>query len=187
MVKALVAYTGIWHKGCAPPDAVSWTNADNDKAFLAQIVVMTPNTTLAIPAALRRTRPDDYHRNTATIDWPDGADGQPLIIDGGLVRAVVFKAGTNPALAADFVRFLAVEGWLAHWLTFAGDQWLPPMRKLVEQPFWLDPADPHRLHAAVQIDPDTPIQWSRGTGQRMAVGSDRGGGDLGQGGPSRGN
>jgi multiple sugar transport system substrate-binding protein len=66
-------------------------------------------------------------------------------------RAVVFKAGRSPELAGDFVRFLAEEGWLAHWLTFMGDQFLPPMRKLVEQPFWLDPRDPHHLRAAVQI------------------------------------
>ncbi len=151
MVEALEAYTRIWRQGCTPPDAVSWTSADNNKAFLAQRVVMTANPTLSIPAALRTARPDDYHRNAATIDWPDGAHGQPLVIDGGLTLAVVFKAGRNPALAADFVRFLAEDGWLAHWLTFAGDHWLPPMRRLVEQPFWLDPADPHRMHAAVQI------------------------------------
>jgi multiple sugar transport system substrate-binding protein len=74
----------------------------------------------------------------------------PLVIDGGLVRAVVFKAGGNPALAGDFVRFLAEGGWLAHWLTFAGDRFLPPMRKLVDQPFWLDTNDPHRMRAAIQ-------------------------------------
>ena len=28
---------------------------------------------------------------------------------------------------------------------------MPPMRKLVEQPFWLDPSDPHRMRAAIQI------------------------------------
>jgi multiple sugar transport system substrate-binding protein len=66
-------------------------------------------------------------------------------------RAVVFKAGGNTALALDFVRFLAEGGWLAHWLTFAGDRYLPPMRKLVEQPFWLDTSDPHRLRSAIQI------------------------------------
>jgi multiple sugar transport system substrate-binding protein len=70
---------------------------------------------------------------------------------GSFSRAVVFKAGRNPALAGDFVRFLAEEGWLAHWLTFAGDRYLPPMRKLVEQPFWLDVSDPHRMRAAIQI------------------------------------
>ena len=40
--------------------------------------------------------------------------GQPLVIDGFISRAVVFKDGGNPALAGDFVRFLAEEGWLAH-------------------------------------------------------------------------
>jgi multiple sugar transport system substrate-binding protein len=86
-----------------------------------------------------------------TIDWPDGVNGQPLVISGFFVRAVVFKAGRNQALAREFVRFLAGEGWLAHWLTFAGDQYVPPMRKLLDQPFWLDPSDPHRMRAAIQI------------------------------------
>ena len=151
IIKALDAYTAIWRKGCTPPDSVSWTNADNNKAFLAQIVVMTPNTSLSIPAVLKRERPDDYYDNAATIDWPNGANGQPLVLDGSLELAVVFRAGRDPALAGDFVRFLAEEGWLAHWLDFAGDRWLPPMRKLVEAPFWLDTSDPHRLRAAIQM------------------------------------
>jgi multiple sugar transport system substrate-binding protein len=32
-----------------------------------------------------------------------------------------------------------------------GDQFSPPMRKLLDQPFWLDSSDPHRMAAAVQI------------------------------------
>ncbi len=151
IIKALTAYTAIWRKGCTPPNSTSWTNIGNNKAFLAQTVVMTPNTSLSIPGALRTARPDDYYKNAATIDWPDAADGQPLVIVGAIQRAVVFKAGRNPALAEDFVRFLAEEGWLAHWLDFAGDRLMPPMRKLVEQPFWLDASDPHRMRGAIQI------------------------------------
>ena len=151
IVKAMDAYTAIWRQGCTPPDSVNWDNTDNNKAFLAQTVVMTPNTSLSIPAALRTARPDDYYNNAATIDWPGAANGRPLVIGGGIVRAAVFKAGRNPNLAGAFVRFLAEEGWLAHWLDFAGDQFMPPMRKLVEQPFWLDPSDPHRMRAAVQM------------------------------------
>ena len=151
IIRALQAYTAIWRKGCTPPESVNWTNIGNNKAFLAQTVVMTVNTSLSIPGALRTARPDDYYKNAATIDWPDGADGQPLVIVGAIQRAVVFKAGRNPALAEDFVRFLAEDGWLAHWLDFAGDRLMPPMRKLVEQPFWLDPSDPHRMRAAIQI------------------------------------
>jgi multiple sugar transport system substrate-binding protein len=151
IVKALNAYTVIWRKGCTPLNSTSWTNIGNNKAFLAQSVVMTPNGSLSIPGALRATRPDDYYRNTATIDWPNRVDGQTLVTEGQTHRAVVFRTGGNPALASDFVRFLAQEGWLAHWLDFTGDRWFPPMRKLVEQPFWLDPSDPHRMRAAIQI------------------------------------
>jgi multiple sugar transport system substrate-binding protein len=152
MVKALEAYTAIGRKGCTPPDAMKWdSGAGNNKAFLAQRVVMTPNPSLSIPGALRGERPDDYYRNAATIGWPEGAHGQPLVLYGYIIGGVVFQAGRNRALAEAFVRFLIEDGWLAHWLTFAGDRFLPPMRKLVEQPFWLNPSDPHRMHAAVQI------------------------------------
>ena len=151
MIKALDAYVSIWRKGCTPPGSVSWTSADNNKAFLAQTVVMTANASLSVPGALRTERPDDYYKNAATIDWPAGANGQPLVINGGIVFAVIFKEGRNPAIAGDFVRFLVEEGWLAHWIDFAGDRWLPPMRKLLDQPFWLDSSDPHRMRAAVQI------------------------------------
>jgi multiple sugar transport system substrate-binding protein len=151
MVKAMSAYTEIWRKGCAPPNAVDWDGGGNNKAFLAQTVVMTANPSLSIAAALRTARPDDYYKNAATIEWPNAANGEPLVIGGALTRAVVFKAARNPALAGNFVRFLTEGGWLAHYLDFAGDEVLPPMRKLVEQPFWLNPSDPHRMRAAIQM------------------------------------
>jgi multiple sugar transport system substrate-binding protein len=150
LIRAMTSYITTWRKGCTPPNSVGWGNYDNNKSFLEQKVVMTPNTTLSIPGELRTASPDDYYGNAATIDWPNGANGQPLVIFGGVLLAASFQAGGNPALAQDFVRFLAEEGWLAHWLTFAGDRLLPPMRKLVEQPFWLDPSDPHRMRAAMQ-------------------------------------
>ncbi len=58
------------------------TTIDNNKAFLAQTVVMTPNETLSIPNALKRERPDDYYENTATIEWPLGPSGEPFPICG---------------------------------------------------------------------------------------------------------
>jgi multiple sugar transport system substrate-binding protein len=149
LVAALDGYTAIWRKGCTPPDAVTWDGGSNNDAFLVSKVVMTANQTLSIPNALRASRPDDYN-NVATVEWPSGLDGGQLTIEGDVVRGVVFKHGRHVTLAKEFVRFLVENGWLAHWLTFAGDRFLPPMRKLVEQPFWLDPSDPHRMRSAVQ-------------------------------------
>jgi multiple sugar transport system substrate-binding protein len=150
VVRALEAYTSIYRKGCTPPDAVSWDDTGNNKAFLAQRVVMTTNPTLSIPNALKATRPEDYYRHTATIEWPTGADGGPLVIGQIMQRAVVFKNAAHLELAQDFIRFLVRDGWLTHYLEAARQRMLPAMRVLLDQPFWLDPGDPHLMASAMQ-------------------------------------
>jgi multiple sugar transport system substrate-binding protein len=149
LAEALDGYVTIHRKGCTPPASVDWDITENNKAFLAQTVVMTPNLSLSIPSALKVTRPEDYHRNAATIDWPDGIYGQPLRLMGEIYLAVIPKDGRTVA-AEEFVRFLVTEGWLAHYFDFSGDRWLPVTPALLDQPFWLDPGDPHRMAAAMQ-------------------------------------
>ena len=152
LIRAMAGYTAIYREGCAPPDAVSWDNYGNNAAFLAQKVVLTANETLSIPNELKGTRPDDYYDNTATIEWPLGPRGEAFPIMGVVHPAVVFKNGASVATAKDFVRFLVGEGWLAHYLDFSGERLLPPMPKLLEAPFWLDPSDRHRMAAVMQVD-----------------------------------
>jgi multiple sugar transport system substrate-binding protein len=43
------------------------------------------------------------------------------------------------------------DGWLAHYLDFSGERFLPAMSALSNQPFWLDPGDPHRMAAEMQV------------------------------------
>jgi multiple sugar transport system substrate-binding protein len=151
LIQAIDSYTAIYRKGCTPPDSATWTNADNNQQFLAQNTVMTVNVTLSIPNTLKATRPEDYYDNAVTIDWPAGASGEPLPIETSVNRALVFKDGGNADTAKEFVRFLVGEGWLAHYLDFAGDRMLPTMPKLLQAPFWLDPGDPHRMRSAMQL------------------------------------
>jgi multiple sugar transport system substrate-binding protein len=151
LIEALAAYTEVWRQGCTPPASADWDGAGNNGAFLAQAVVMTVNGTLSIPGALRATRPEDYYKNAVTLEWPSGARGQPLAIYTGFGEAAIFKAGRHAAAAKEFVRFLVGEGWLAHWLDFAGDRFLPVLARLTDQPFWLDPGDTHRMSAVMQV------------------------------------
>ena len=150
LIRALDSYTSIYRKGCTPPDATSWGNVGNNKAFIERRVVMTVNGTLSIPNALKASHPDDYHKNTATIAWPNDVRGQPLAIGLGMVRAAVFRNGQHVDLARDFVRFLVEDGWLAQYVNLTDERNLPPISKLMDQPFWLDPSDPHRMAAAMQ-------------------------------------
>ncbi len=54
LIKAIASYTAIDRKGCTPPDSVTWTDYGNNEEFLAQAVVMTPNSSLSIPNALKQ-------------------------------------------------------------------------------------------------------------------------------------
>jgi multiple sugar transport system substrate-binding protein len=151
LIKAMDSYTAVYRKGCTSPDSLTWGNPGNNAQFHAQAVVMTPNETLSIPNALRRERPDDYYENTATIEWPLGPSGESFPILGTVLPAVVFKDGGNVATAKEFVRFLVSEGWLMHYLNFSGERMLPSISKLLDQPFWLDPSDPHRMASVMQV------------------------------------
>jgi multiple sugar transport system substrate-binding protein len=151
LIGAMDSYTAIWRKRCTPPDAVAWDSLGNNQAFLSRTVVMTLNGTLSVTNALKRERPADYYENTATIEWPDGTDGQPLAISTSFGAAVAFKAGGHAPLAKEFVHFLLEDGWLAHYLDFSGERLLPAMPKLLDQPFWLDPSDRHHMASAIQF------------------------------------
>jgi multiple sugar transport system substrate-binding protein len=112
---------------------------------------MTTNMSLSIPNALKVERPD-YYKNTATIEWPRGPDGQAFPIEGSFFLSVVFKDGGHLAAAKEFIRFLVAEGWLMHYLDFSGERMLPSIPKLLEAPFWLDPSDRHHMVAAMQAE-----------------------------------
>ena len=135
LVKSLDSYTAIYRNGCTPPDSVTWDAYSNNEQFLQKTILMTPNQTLSIVNALKRERPEDYYENAVT----------------SVSRAVVFKGGGHVAAAKEFVSFLIRDGWLAHYLDFAGERMLPPMPALLQAPFWMDSRDPHRMHAAMQL------------------------------------
>jgi multiple sugar transport system substrate-binding protein len=157
LIAALDGYTELHRKGCVPPDAVDWDGGGNNEAFIDQRVVMTANQTLSIPNALKSECPEDYYENTATIEWPLGPSGEPFpILGGSVIPSMVFKDGDHVEAAKEFVRFLAAEGWLAHYLNFSGERMLPPMQKLLDQPFWLDPSDPHHMAAVMQVSSRAP-------------------------------
>ena len=96
-----------------------------------------------------------------TIEWPDGADGQPLVIWTSFYSAAVFKAGGHVALATEFVRFWSAKLARAA-VDFSGERMLPSIPKLLEQPFWLDPSDRHHMVSAIQFltrRAPTCIRW----------------------------
>ena len=52
-------------------------------------------------------------------------------------------------MAQEFMRFPKEDGRLAHWLDYSRDRMPPPMRRLIDSAFSLDPSG-HRVRSAIQ-------------------------------------
>lgn len=151
LVKALADYTAFYSKGCTPPESARWANIDNNKNFHEQKVVMTINSTLSIPSALRAKQPDDYFKNTVSIGWPFGPDGKKYPLYRGVWHLIVFKDAQHVDTAKEFLRFLVVGGGLGPYLEASLGRNFPAMPKLLDTPVWQDPADPHRRMTAALL------------------------------------
>ena len=123
---------------------------------------MVTNQSLSIPNALKRERPEDYFKNTATIEWPLGPDGKAFAIYGEFFGAVVFKDGRNVD-DRQGVRALSRGRGLARPLSRLRRRALPAAHaEAARAPFWLDPSDRHRMAAVMQIA-SRPMQYDYAT------------------------
>ena len=68
---ALERLTTPFKKGYVPPGAINWGDVDNNNAFFARQIVMTPNATISIAAA-QMDKPDLYYKEIITRGIPLG-------------------------------------------------------------------------------------------------------------------
>ena len=82
MAKTLDQLATAFKDGYVPADALNWGDPDNNNAFHSQEVVMTPNDTVSISAAVANNE-KWYYDDIMTSQLPLGNDGKPV---SGTVR-----------------------------------------------------------------------------------------------------
>ncbi len=156
-VNALTALTTPYKQGFVPQGAINWGDPDNNSAFYAKQIVMTPNASLSIPVAQQQNQ-EDYLHNILTESGPTGPDGKLVISLVSVKLAFVPKGAKSADAAKDFLRYMIQPSVLDSYLVAARGRWLPVMPSLVKSdPFWTNPQDPH-LSVAVKQEEDGPTQ-----------------------------
>ena len=147
-ITALERLTTPYKKGYVPPGAINWGDVDNNNAFYAKQIVMTPNATISIAVA-QMEKKDQYFRDIITKGVPLGNDGKPVPSILGVTSAFIPKAATNIDGGKAFLKWFIQPANLNAYLKEARGRWLPVMPSaLKNDPYWLDPSDPHRPVAA---------------------------------------
>ena len=141
---ALERLTTPYKKGYVPPGAINWGDVDNNNAFFAKQIVMTPNATISIAVA-QMDKPDQYYKEIITLGVPLGNDGKPvpgvLAVSPTLIPKGSKNVDAAKALLRDFIRPANLNTYLKE----TRARYLPVMMSIVKKdPYWTDPKDPHR-------------------------------------------
>lgn len=156
---ALNALTKPYKDGFVPAGAINWGDPDNNSAFYAKQIVMTPNATISIAVA-QMEKTEQYYKQIITMPQPNGPDGKPVTSLVSVKLAFIPKAAQHVDAAKDFLKYLIQPKNIGQYLAEARGRWMPVMASVVKNdPYWTDPKDPHR-HVAVTQEVDGPtMPW----------------------------
>ena len=142
IIKVLTWYQQFYQQGYIPPTALKWLNPDNNRSILNREVLMTPNATLSIPAAVREDA-DIYNNDLGTIEFPNKPSGQPMRHLTMAEQAAILSDSKNQKLAKEFLKYLVDTQVMKDYLTTAGGRNSPVLEPAWEDSFWTNPDDPH--------------------------------------------
>ena len=113
--------------------------------------------TISIELALYHKK--EQYDDIATLGLPLDNAGKTISSQLGVGGVFVPKGAKNVTVAKDFLKYLIQPKVVNQYLKSGLGRWLPTMPDLVKNdPFWLDPADPHRSAYARQgvLEPTVP-------------------------------
>jgi multiple sugar transport system substrate-binding protein len=141
---ALERLTTPGKKGYVPPGAINWGDVDNNNAFYAKQIVMTPNATISIAVA-QLDKQEQYLKEIITQSIPLGNDGKPVASVLAVSPCIIPKGAKNVAGAKQLLTDFIKPDNLNAYLKETRARYLPVMtRNIKEDPYWTDPNDPHR-------------------------------------------
>jgi multiple sugar transport system substrate-binding protein len=143
VIKALTYITTAYKEGYVPPGALSWSDADDNNAFHAKQIIMDLDGTISTEVALYHKK--EQYDDIVTMGLPLDNAGKPIPAQLGVGGAFIPKGAKNAEVAKDFLMYVIQPKAVNEYLKQGLGRWLPAMPDLVKtDPYWLDPADPHR-------------------------------------------
>ena len=146
IIKCLDWYNQFYQQGYIPPDAINWFNIDNNRHLLNGAVLMTPNVSLSIPAAIRQDQ-DTYYNKLGIVNFPHKPSGEPMRYLVSVKQAIIFTDSPHQQVAKEFLRYLIQPEIIAEYLQASGNRYLPVHKSVWQDPTWRQTKDPYITNA----------------------------------------
>jgi multiple sugar transport system substrate-binding protein len=154
VIKSLTYIATAYKEGYVPPGALSWNDADDNNAFHSKQILLTLDGSLSTELSLFHKK--DQYDDIVTLGLPNDNAGRPIPSQLGAIGSFIPKGAKNVEVAKDFLKYVIQPKVLNEYLKSGLGRFLPAMPDLVKNdPFWLDPKDPHLATYARQgmLDP----------------------------------
>jgi multiple sugar transport system substrate-binding protein len=143
-IKALTYPATAYKEGFVPPGAINWNDADDNNALHAKTIVMDLDGSLSSEVAIIHNEQD--YKDLVTMGLALDNDGKPVPSQAPTFSGLIPKGGKNVEVAKELLKFLVQPKVLNEYLKTGLARRAPSMPSIVKaDPWWLDPADPHRV------------------------------------------
>jgi multiple sugar transport system substrate-binding protein len=159
-LQALIYPTTAYKEGFVPPGAINWNDADDNSAFHGKQIVMDLDGSLSTEVAIIKNEQD--YNDIVTMGLALSNDGKAVPSQAGSLCGLIPKGANNVPAAKDFLKYLIQPKVCSEYLKTGLGRRLPAMPAIVkDDPWWLDPKDPHRVAYTTQglLGPTLPTFW----------------------------
>jgi multiple sugar transport system substrate-binding protein len=158
-IKALTYPATAYKEGFVPPSAINWNDADDNNALHAKTIVMDLDGTISSEIAIIHKEQD--YKDLVTMGLALSNEGKPVPSKADSFSGLIPKGAKNVAGGKEFLKFMIQPKVLGEYLKTGLARRVPSMPSIVkDDPWWLDPADPHRVAYVNQVlGPTVPNFW----------------------------
>lgn len=144
VIRMLTKLSTFYKDGYIPPGSRNWNDADDNNAFHSKLCVVDYDGSLSTEIALIHDK-QAYGHDMITHPLPLNNEGKVLPSQVGLFGCVIPKGARNVTVAREFLKYAIEPKVLNTYLKGGLGRWAIPYPAVVKSdPWWLDPADPHR-------------------------------------------
>lgn len=141
-IRATTFLATTYKDGVVPPEALSWSDADDNNGFHEKLFLMDFDGTLSTELAMINNKEDFLA--AVTLGMPNFKDGSPIPNQTGVGGGFIPKGSKNPEVAKDLMKYWMQPQVMNSNLKAGLGRWVPAIPQVVkDDPWWLNSGDPH--------------------------------------------
>ena len=160
VIRTVSFLTDSYKQGFVPPEALSWNDADDNNAYHEKLIVMDLDGSISTELAMIHN--EKAYKEMATLGLPLGEDGKQMAAPVGAGGLFIPKGTKNLQVATEFAKYFLQPEVLNANLKGGLGRTVPSIPRIAkEDPWWLDPSDPHRVAFTQEsiLGPTTPAYY----------------------------